>query len=376
MIEGLRSAIETWAPDGASELCAALEQLLGGGDARGRLISVGRVRRERVLRIAVEIDDRVRGLIVKRFPPDRARRERDAIERWLPRMGLDAYGPPLLATAADRAGRFHWFAYEDLGECTLADRSRNPQAARVAVELVAELHARFTDQPILAEVRSLGADLGIAFYGASVRDATRALEALAVSPALHSQERSLCTRLLSRIDAMRAEEPERAELLAELGGAETFLHGDLWTINVLVRPVGRALETRLIDWDHAGVGPVSYDLSALLMGFPPEMRDSLLSLYRDRYEELATAKPSWPTRGEWNLLFDTAERARLANAIVWRALGALDGHVAWALDELAWYEAALATREPVLPPASRALGAGPGGTAEHAADASIARGEP
>jgi hypothetical protein len=352
VIEGLRSAIETWAPDGASELCAALEQLLGGGDARGRLISVGRVRRERVLRIAVEIDDRVRGLIVKRFPPDRARRERDAIERWLPRMGLDAYGPPLLATAADGAGRFHWFAYEDLGECTLADRSRDPQAARVAV------------------------DLGIAFYGASVRDATRALEALAVSPALHSQERSLCTRLLSRIDAMRAEEPERAELLAELGGAETFLHGDLWTINVLVRPVGRALETRLIDWDHAGVGPVSYDLSALLMGFPPEMRDSLLSLYRDRYEELATAKPSWPARGEWNLLFDTAERARLANAIVWRALGALDGHVAWALDELAWYEAALATREPVLPPASRALGAGPGGTAEHAADASIARGEP
>jgi thiamine kinase-like enzyme len=147
----------------------------------------------------------------------------------------------------------------------------------------------------------------------------------------------------------------RAELLAECGGPETLLHGDLWTINVLVRSVAGGLETRLIDWDHAGVGPVSYDLSAFLMGFRPEARDAILSRYRECYEQSSNTTPRWPSRAEWNALFDTAERARLANAVVWRTLGALDGHVAWALDELAWYDAAFAALGPVLPAASQAL---------------------
>jgi thiamine kinase-like enzyme len=306
------------------------------------------------MRIGVEIDGQLRSLIVKRFPPDRARRERDAIERWLPALGLGAQGPPLLASAADRRGRFAWFAYEDLGDCTLAERSSDPQATRAAVALVAELHARSTEQPLLAEVRSLGADLGIAFTAASVRDAIRALRALAATASLTAPQRALCARLLERIDLLRAQQQARAELLAECGGPETLLHGDLWTINVLVRSVAGGLETRLIDWDHAGVGPASYDLSAFLMGFPPEARDALLSRYRECYEQSSGATPRWPSRAEWNGLFDGAERARLANAVVWRTLGALDGHVAWALDELAWYDAAFAALGPVLPDASQA----------------------
>ncbi len=356
MIEGLRSSLEAWAPpDGAPELCAALEDLLGGSSVRGRLVAAGRVRRDRVMRIGVEIDGQLRSLIVKRFPPDRARRERDAIERWLPSVGLEAHGPPLLASAADRAGRVAWFAYEDLGDCTLAERSADPQATQAAVGLVAELHARFAEQPLLAEVRSLGGDLGIPFTAASVRDATRALRALAATTTLTPPQHGLCARLLERIDALRAEQGAHAELLAECGGPETLLHGDLWTINVLVRSVAGGLETRLIDWDHAGVGPVSYDLSALLMGFAPETRDPLLSRYRECYEESSNTRPRWPSRAEWNALFDTAERARLANAAVWSTLGALDGHVGWPLDELAQVDAAFGALGPVLPDASRAL---------------------
>jgi hypothetical protein len=355
VIEGLRASLEAWAADGAPELCAALEGLLGGCSVRGRLVAAGRVRRDRVMRIGIEVDGQLRSLIVKRFPPDRARRERDAIERWLPALGLEKQGPPLLATAGDHSGRFAWFAYEDLGDCTLAERSTDPQATQAAVELVAALHARSSEHPLLAEVRSLGGDLGIAFSAASVRDATRALRALAATPSLTPPQRGLCARLLERIDALRAEQGARGELLAECGGSETLLHGDLWTINVLVRSVAGGLETRLIDWDHAGVGPVSYDLSAFLMGFPPEARDPLLSRYRECYEQSSDTTPRWPSRAEWNGLFDSAERARLANAVVWRTLGALDGHVAWALDELAWYDAAFAALGPVLPDAPRAL---------------------
>jgi hypothetical protein len=354
VIEGLRASLEAWAPDGAPELCAALEGLFGGSGARGRVVAAGRVRRDRVMRIGVEIDGRVQSLIVKRFPPDRARRERDAIERWLPALGLEAQGPPLLAAVGGRSGRFMWFAYEDLGDCTLAERRSDPRATEAAIGLVAELHARFAEHPLLAEVRSLGGDLGISFYAASARDATRALRTLVASPSLTPPQRALCARLRARIDALRAEQTERAELLARCGGPETLLHGDLWTINLLVRSADGGVDARLIDWDHAGVGPASYDLSAFLMGFPPDAREPLLARYQQRYETRAKTTPHWPSRAEWNALFDTAERARLANAVVWRALGALDGHVAWALDELAWYEEAFTALGPVLPAADPA----------------------
>jgi hypothetical protein len=349
VIEGLRASIEAWAADGAPELCAALERLFGGSGVRGRVVAAGRVRRDRVMRIGVEIDGRVQSLIVKRFSPDRARRERDAIERWLPALGLEAKGPPLLATVGDPSGRFIWFAYEDLGDCTLAERRADPRTTEAAVGLVAELHARFAEHPLLAEVRSLGGELGISFYAASARDAARALRALIAGPSLTPPQRALCARLRDRIDAMRADQAERAELLARCGGPETLLHGDLWTINLLVRSAAGGIDARLIDWDHAGVGPVGYDLSAFLMGFPPGARVPLLSRYQRHYETRSKTTPHWPSYAEWNALFDTAERARLANAVLWRTLGALDGHVAWALDELAWYDEAFTALGPVLP---------------------------
>jgi Ser/Thr protein kinase RdoA (MazF antagonist) len=129
------------------------------------------------------------------------------------------------------------------------------------------------------------------------------------------------------------------------GGPETLLHGDLWTINVLVRPARSGLEARLIDWDHAGVGPVSYDLSAYLLRFPEPERAGILS----HYEERSPSRRRWPSRAEWNALFDTAERARLANSLLWRALGVLDGHDEWTFGGLAWHEEAFDSLGPLLP---------------------------
>jgi aminoglycoside/choline kinase family phosphotransferase len=348
VIEGLERALEGWAPEGAPELERALVHLLGGAGVRGRLAQVERLPRDRVLRVRVEIDGKSRGLIVKRLPLDRAHRERAAIERWLPRVGLEAHGPPLLLTVAEPSGRCAWFVYEDLGECTLAKRMADPACARAAVELVAELHVRFRAHPLLGEARSLGADLGMPFYAASVRDAMRALEVLLADAALRPEHRALGEGLLERLARLRDEEAERAAQLAAFGGPETLLHGDLWTVNVLVPTAASGFEIRLIDWDHAGVGPVSYDLSAFLLRFPLEQRAALLAHYESR------SKLAWPGRADWNRLFDTTACARLANGVLWRALAALDGHVAWAFEELAGYEEAFASLEPVLPVERRA----------------------
>ena len=348
VIDGLELALEAWAPDGARELLPVLEDLLGGPGVRGRLLESQRLPRDLVRRLRVELEGGVRSLIVKRFPAERASRERAAIERWLPRVGLAAQGPPLLATVADRGGRSCWFVYEDLGPATLAEHAADPGRVRAAVELLAELHARFREHPLLGEVRCLGADLGMAFYSTSVRDAARALEALGARAPLAGASRALCTRLLERLAVLCAEEASRAAALEASGAPETLLHGDPWTINVFVRPVGDGFEARLIDWDRVGVGPASYDLSAFLLRFPPRERAWILARYRERYA-LRVPGDRWPTRGEWNALFDTAERARLAHTLLWRALAGLDGHLAWALEALAQVEEAFAALAPVLP---------------------------
>lgn len=46
-----------------------------------------------------------------------------------------------------------------------------------------------------------------------------------------------------------------------------FSHGDLHANNVLVDGKGRPV---FIDWDHAGVRPIGFDLSRLLLGVPPQ----------------------------------------------------------------------------------------------------------
>jgi thiamine kinase-like enzyme len=345
MIEGLEHALEAWAPSAASELCSALERLVAGSGDRGRLAAAERLPRDRVLRLRVEVDGRSRGLVVKRLPAERAHRERAAVERWLPRVGLEAHRPPLLATVVEPGGRSTWFVYEDLGDCTLARHASDPARLRAVIGVAAELHARFTDHPLLGEARSLGADLGMAFYSASVRDAARSLEALTANASLESGQRALCERLLARLSALRAEERMRRETLEESGGPETLLHGDLWTINVLVRPAPAGFEVRLIDWERAGVGPVSYDLSAFLLRFAPELRPGILLHYQERFP----GGRRWPGRGVWNALFDTAEQARIANAVLWRGLAAIEGHLAWALEELAECESAFQALSPVLP---------------------------
>jgi thiamine kinase-like enzyme len=123
------------------------------------------------------------------------------------------------------------------------------------------------------------------------------------------------------------------------------LHGDLWTTNIFVMP-GEKLRARLIDWDHIGVGQVTYDLSTYLLRFPMERRQSVLDCYQAAIEPM-----NWelPAAEHFNLLCETAELSRLATATLWSAINVGEHHTDWAFAELneisQWFEAL----QPLLP---------------------------
>ena len=121
------------------------------------------------------------------------------------------------------------------------------------MHLIALLHARFASHAVLAECRSCAPT-------ANVRDAVRALESLRGADAALTEEQA-APRTVS---------------------SQTLPHGDLGTPNAIVSNSDGGLEPRLIDWDHAGVGPASYDLSTFLLRFPPGRRKAILDFYASR----------------------------------------------------------------------------------------------
>jgi aminoglycoside phosphotransferase (APT) family kinase protein len=147
-------------------------------------------------------------------------------------------------------------------------------------------------------------------------------------------------RLLQRLYPLVADTPRRAQVLQEAGGPDTLLHGDLWRVNTFVNITEGEARARLIDWDHTGVGPSSYDLSTFLTRFPPGDRPWILSRYQQ-----AIVRAGWrlPTEQELDTLFETAEYARFANRIAWAAMAWLHDHAEWSPVELAeierWFEA-------------------------------------
>jgi hypothetical protein len=329
-----------------AELRHLLRELLGGAGGSCRLLARQRLAPD-VYRLRFDVGGRARSLVAKRSEPHAARRNHLASARWLPAVGLGDHGPPLLGTAAEPGGQRVWQVYDDLGDRVLDERAPEPACLAAAVRVIAQLHTRFAEHPWLAECRLLGGDYGVGFYTASVRDAIRCLGSLERSPGgLPPGRAALCARLLGRLHQLRAEGPARVQALQELGGPETLLHGDLWPKNVLVCPCAGGPHVRLIDWDRAGVGPVSYDLSTFLSRCPVRERPGILELYREATRHLGWR---WPSAAAWNVLFETAERARLANCIVWRALATREGHAEWAFQELASLERWLDELQPILP---------------------------
>lgn len=333
------------------------------------LVEEKELRRGRVYRQLWRVGDRDRGIVAKQLPRSRARRER-AVVRHLREAGWSGdIAPRLLACFREPDDVRVWHFYEDLGDWTLDQEGTRPgdplrprdrgflqpmqrrvEDARLAsvVRLVAQIHDAFAGHSCLPELRRSTCDLGPRFLEVSVRRAIRALEGLrAPRVALCASRRAIRDRLLESLIELRSEEKARIAQIEAIGGEETLLHGDLSVRNALACPSGNGWNPRLIDWDHAGVGPVSYDLSNLLAQLPACQRAEALDLYQE-----LRSRPGrvWPAAREWNELFDSAERARLANTVIWLAAEAQDD-AGQAFEQLAQVSAWLAALGRTLPTA-------------------------
>ncbi len=346
MIEALSNLLEGSDQTGVSELATLLRVVVG---RHCRLVEqVGLQANDcRVFRLRFEPKSRHQCLVVKRLRPAIAQRNEAVVQRWLPAVGLGENSPRLLGVAAERSGKCIWHVYQDLGPWALDTRCPVPERVKVAVDLIVKLHTRFCHHPLLAEVRLEGGDLGFPFFSANIRDALCCLKSLH-PPAVELSGgcAALRQRLLERLADLSEQQTWRAELLAENGGPETLLHGDLWTSNVFVRPVAGSFRAWLIDWDRAAVGPVSYDLSAFLMRFPRQARHSILAYYFT-----AVSGSGWqvPSEGDLNRLFETAELARITNMILWPAISLVRYATGWEWERLAEIEQWLGNMQPVLP---------------------------
>ena len=114
----------------------------------------------------------------------------------------------------------------------------------------------------------------------------------------------------------------------------------------MVYPTANRLHTRLIDWDHVGVGPVSYHLSNFLSHFPFPERRRIFELYLAVMGRLGC---SFAPETDWNFLFETAECARLAASVVWRAIAVAEGQPEWAFEDLELVEEWFDNLQAVLP---------------------------
>jgi thiamine kinase-like enzyme len=328
---------------GAAEVQELLQRIPGGAPVSGDAVSLERLHKG-VYRLRID-DGMVRTFVVKRHTPTIAQRDRLVVDRWLPAAGLGDRCPRLVAAVAQREGRWVWHAYEDLVGDTLAQR-RDQASLDVAIDLVAELHTRGAGHPLLPEVRWHARDHGARSLTSSVRDGIAALEALAApsdaaSPALATVR----SRLLERLYGLLEAAPGRVRIMEEVGGPDTLLHGDLLPKNVFVTPTDNGPRARLIDWDHVGVGPASYDLSTLLYQSSAEARPRVLRRYREAVER---AGHRLPADGELNQLFYAAETARGASCVIWPAMALLNDGAQWGAAELVEIDRWFASLRPPL----------------------------
>lgn len=297
-----------------------------------------------VHRLRFDVPAGAASVVAKRLSPRVAWANELVARRWLPAVGLERACPRLWGIVHERPGSKVWHIYEDIPGRELDDGL--PDAARVVpvVELIVELHTRFTGHALLSQCRKHG-ELGMGFFAMHVARSIDALKSIgSPGPQLPREQAELRERLLGRVERLNAERDERDSLLETRGGPDTLLHGDLWLTNTLVVRAGDGFQARLIDWDHVGVGPVTYDLSTFLYRLAPKDRPWILARYRE-----AAARRGWELADDssLNLLFETAECARYACCLGGAALAASQGQ-SWGFEMLAEIDTWFARLQPVL----------------------------
>jgi Phosphotransferase enzyme family len=297
-----------------------------------------------VHRLRFEILGGSASVVVKCLAPRIARANELVARRWLPAVGLEWACPRLRGVVHGGSGSRVWHIYEDVAGIGLDD-GLDPARVVLVVELIVDLHTRFAGHALLPQCQQHSEELGSGFFAVHVARSIDALRSIgSLGPPLPRAQAELRDRLLYRVERLHAERDERASLREKCGGPNTLLHGDLWLSNTLVVRQAEGFQAALIDWDHVGVGPVTYDLSTFLYRLAPEQRPWILTLYRE-----AAARRGWqlPDDSTLNLLFETAEYARYASCLGAAALAASQGE-GWGFPMLAEIDTWFARLQPVL----------------------------
>lgn len=300
------------------DVVAVARDAVTGSGRDGRLVAHDLLK-PRVHRLTFETRDGLVAVVAKRLPPRTARAVALALERWLPGAGMGWACPRLCGVATDRAARRTWHVYEDVHGAGVDVRDVARAHIEAVAELLAELHCRFSGHRLLGECRRYGDDLGAAFF---TRELARAVTLTRSITASEEDQREVRDRLLGRVEQLQSEADHRLAVLARSAGPDTLLHGDVWPTNALVLDAGNGPWARLIDWDHVGVGPVTYDLSTFVYRFAAADRPAVVRAYRAAAARRGRLLP--PDR-ELDVLLDTAERARYACCVAGAARNALRG---------------------------------------------------
>jgi thiamine kinase-like enzyme len=327
---------------GATEVCDLVRRILDD-DAASAPLDLERLKTG-VYRLRIG-NGASRSLVLKCLKPALAQTDRLVVERWLPALGLGDRSPRIVAAGAERDGCWVWHAYEDVGDDTLR-RRHDPEHMDAAISLIAALHTKAAVHPLMPEIRWRARDYGVHYFTSNLRDAIGAVEALGSVAGPRSAEFARArARVLENLYRLREDAPRRVQALEANAIPETLLHGDLWPKNVLVTGTGDGLRAQLIDWDHVGAGPFTYDLSTFLYRASREERPWIVQRYRE-----AVQRAGWrlPPDDHLNLLLHTAEAARQAHCILFIAIALQHDAAEWAPQELIYWDRYLSALRPPL----------------------------
>jgi hypothetical protein len=319
-----------------------LSRVCGNG-LPARIAAVTTIRRD-VYRVFLDGSPRT-SVVVKCLPSSRSELERKVTGRWLPSVGLEHLGPPRLLAIGDPDGERTWHVYDDLGSHGLDQPDVSSGSIIAAMDRVAALHASFSNSAMLPEPRFAAYDMGVHYYARSVGDALRSVESL-VPPAVEMSPEEVATRdaVLELLTRLADDAPRRLHLLMHEAGPETLVHGDLTRANVFVVPDGDRSLVFLIDWDRCGVAPAGFDISTHLAYYDAPQRQIVLESYTSAMAERGF---TFPDDLDWQLLVQTFEAGRLANQIIWVALGIHEAN-GWSFAELqAWRDELAAVMSPI-----------------------------
>ncbi|MEA3208228.1 MAG: hypothetical protein QOE70_1285 [Chthoniobacter sp.] len=225
------------------------------------------------------------------------------IETYRRILKLDKFGTPkCLATVIDPAKGHYWLFMERVPGLQLrhvGDFDIWLEAAR----FLAHLHSRFSCDEKLAAV---GHRSNLLSYDRTLyRQWILRAEFL-----LHREEATHPPKARRDIRWLASRYHKVIESL--LSVPTTFIHGEFYASNVVVRPTANGAHTRLcpVDWEMAAIGPGLIDLAALCAGnWTEDQKFALAEAYRIAF--------SGPGLGSTRSLLRQLDRCYLHQSIQW-----------------------------------------------------------